>query len=265
MGCIKIGVMQMGGCSDNPSLNVKIDIDKVSRQVATSIQDSLNEENTTVVLSQNQNISIIGSCCNPIKISQEASMQVINTSKIDIKMVNNISDYFKKEMLEESEKAIPALNNILGQELGGKLSVNLKTAIEKVSESSNFKKNIQKKINETFANQGQNIIVNCGENIPPPPPPSETGLPPTGCYITQSFLLEQVSNNIMETMMSDIIDDPEMQDVLQEITKKNIGLDIIKRSGFDKKKFSWFETNKTIIFVVILVLLIPLIVKILFT
>jgi hypothetical protein len=264
MGCVKLGVMQIGGCSENPSLNVKIDVDKVSRQVASSIQNSLNEENTNVVLTQNQNVSVKGSCCNPLKISQEASMTVINTSKMDIKMVTDIADTFKKDMITEAEGALPALKNLLGQEIGTRLSVNLKTAITNVTESSNFKKNIQKKMNETFASQGQNIVIDCGENMRTPPPPVEVGIPDTGCYISQKFLLEQVSNNIMETLMSDILDDPAMQEVLTDISKKNIEVDIIRRSGFEKQEFSWWNNNKKIMIIVFLFFLIPLVVKIFF-
>ena len=264
MVCVDIGIVKFGSCSTSPSANAKIDVQKVSKQVASSIMNSINEENSVVVSSQNQNVSVKGSCCSPIIISQEANMKIINTTKMDIKMITDIANSFKKDMIKEVDSATSGLKNILGPDVGTRLTATMKKSIENVTSSTNFKQSIQKKMSETFANQGQNINIDCGETLPTPTPPPGTGLPDTGCYISQSFLMEQVSNNIMETMMSDISADPQMDAILSEISKSKIKVETSKRGGLEKEEVSWWISNKNMIIVVLLVFLIPLLVKILF-
>ena len=264
MGCINLGLFILGTCSASPSLNAKVDVQKVSKQVANTIMNSINEENSSIVSSQTQNISIKGSCCSPIVIDQTASLKVVNTSKMDVKMITNIADSFKKETIKEVDSAANTLNTLLGTSMGPRVTASVKKAIENVTESNNFKQSIQKKMSETFANQGQNINIDCGENIPTPPPPKDTGLPDTGCYITQSFLMEQVSNNIMETMMSDLLNDPQLEELLSQISKKNIKIEGVKSGGFERQTLSWWDSNKQIFLIILFVFLVPLLVKILF-
>jgi hypothetical protein len=176
MGCVDFGVFVIGTCSRDPTADIKIEVNKISKQVANSVMENLNEEQTTIISSQNQNINIKGSCCFPLKIEQNASVKVINTSKIDIKMVSDIADSFKKQTIDEVDKATNSLKNIAGEEIGTKLSFALKKSIENVSDSSTFKKSIKEKISNTFINQGQNINIECSSIYPMPPPPSESGL-----------------------------------------------------------------------------------------
>ena len=206
MACINLGFTSIG-CSKNEKASVSIDTQKVSKTVANSIMNSISDEKTVVVSSQNQNVSIKGSCCSPIIIDQNAQLKVINTSKMDVKMISDIAIKFKNNLNQELESKTNELNSLLGQQVGGQLTAAIKNSVTKISESNNFKSSIQKKISETFANQGQNIVIDCGEELSTPKPPPGSGLPDTGCYISQSFLYEQLANNIMETMMSDIIKD----------------------------------------------------------
>ena len=218
MACINLGFTSIG-CSKNEKASVSIDTQKVSKTVANSIMNSISDEKTVVVSSQNQNVSIKGSCCSPIIIDQNAQLKVINTSKMDVKMISDIAIKFKNNLNQELESKTNELNSLLGQQVGGQLTAAIKNSVTKISESNNFKSSIQKKISETFANQGQNIVIDCGEELSTPKPPPGSGLPDTGCYISQSFLYEQLANNIMETMMSDIIKDEKVDEIITKIWK----------------------------------------------
>lgn len=264
MGCVDFGVVVIETVLKNPTSDVKIEVNKISKQVANSIMENLNEEQTNIISSQNQNINIQGSCCFPIKIEQNASVKVINTSKIDIKMVSDIADSFKKQTIDEVDKATNSLKNIAGEDIGTRLTFALKKSIENVSESSTFKKSIKEKISNTFINQGQNINIECSSIFPMPPPPPESGLSDSGCYISQSFVLEQVCTNIMETMMVDVVSNPDVDSLLAEISSKDIYIKSVKTGGFQREELSWWDTNKNIFIIILFVFLIPLLIKILF-
>ena len=260
MACINLGFTSIG-CSKNEKSSVSIDTQKVSKTVANSIMNSISDEKTVIVSSQNQNVSIKGSCCSPIVIDQSAQLKVINTSKMDVKMVSDIAIKFKDGMTKELDAKANEMNSLLGSQVGGQLTAAIKNSVTKISESNNFKNSIQKKISETFANQGQNINIECGEEIPTPKPPVGSGLPDTGCYISQSFLYEQLANNIMETMMSDIIKDEKVDEIISKISQKNITPQLQKIGKFERTPMSWFETNIETIGLILLVFFIPLIIK----
>ena len=260
MACINLGFTSIG-CSKNEKASVSIDTQKVSKTVANSIMNSISDEKTVVVSSQNQNVSIKGSCCSPIIIDQNAQLKVINTSKMDVKMISDIAIKFKNNLNQELESKTNELNSLLGQQVGGQLTAAIKNSVTKISESNNFKSSIQKKISETFANQGQNIVIDCGEELSTPKPPPGSGLPDTGCYISQSFLYEQLANNIMETMMSDIIKDEKVDEIITKISQKEITPTLQRTGKFERTPLSWFESNIELIGLILLVFFIPLIIK----
>ena len=260
MACINLGFTKIG-CSKNESSSVSIDTEKVSKNIANSIMNSISDEKTVVVSNQTQNISIKGSCCSPIIIDQTAQIKVINTSKMDVQMINDIAIKFRDGLNKELDTKSNELIRLLGQQDGGQLTAAIKNSVTKISETNNFKSSIQKKISETFANQGQNINIDCGEELLPPKPPTESGLPNTGCYISQSFLYELLANNIMETMMSDIIKVEKVDEIISKISKKNITPKLQKTGKFEREPSSWFMDNFQTIIIVLMIFFIPLLIK----
>ena len=260
MVCINLGFTSFG-CKKNDNSSVKIDIEKVSKTISNSIMNNISDDKTVVVSTQNQNINIKGNCCNPISIDQTSEIKVINTTEMNVQMITDIAQKFKSGLTKEIDDKSNLLKNFLGQQVGTQLTATIKNAISKISESNSFKSSIQKKISETFANQGQNISIDCGEQLSVPRAPSNSGLPNTGCYISQSFLYEQVTNNIMETMMSDILRDDKVDELIASITRKNISFPLQNTGKLERTTLSWFESNLQTIALVLLIFFIPLIIK----
>jgi hypothetical protein len=257
MPCVgSFGPITLGDCG--PSSKVKVDVSSVTQNISRSIQDSVSSVSSKSIAVQNQNVSLKGSCCKPFKVAQGLSIKQADTSKFSADFATKTAKNMSDNISSAVDQSASQITGLLGSTTGPKLTAAIKQAVKKVSESSSFKRSVQTKMSETFGSQNQNISIDCGENIPTPTPPASAGVGDTGCYIDQNFVFEQVTNNLMETMMNDVMEDSQLGAIVAEAKQ----VSKTEGKGIDAVLDSVFGAYKWIIIAVIagIILFIPLII-----
>ena len=258
--CINIPLLSsLGDCDVPKKSQITIDTDLVSKQTTESVMSSISEESTSTIAVQNQNVRIIGSCCDPIMIDQSLNLKVINTSKMDDKFYSDFADKLKNNLINELDSKSNSIKDALGNDSGTNFVGTLKSSIVKVSESSSFQESIKKLIVESFNSQSQDVNIICSKDFPPPKPPKGVGVPDRGCYISQNFLIEQTTNNVMENLFSDVAEDPEFKDMMGMMRAAE--LDEKPQDSYKVGQVSWVEKNKILLIGVLFILLVPMIIK----
>lgn len=258
--CINIPLLSsLGDCNVPKKSQITIDTNLVSKQTTDSVMSSISQESTSTIVIQNQNVRIIGNCCNPIKIDQSLNLNVINFSKMDDQFYSDFADKLKNNLNTEIDAKAPQIKGALGDDTGGAFVTTLKSSISKVSNSESFQASVKKLFVESFNSQSQDVNIVCSTDFPPPPPPKGSGVPDTGCYISQNFLIEQTTNNVMESLFSDVADEPEFKDMMDvlrsnELTDKPEEKQTVAQIG-------WREKNKVVLLAIVFLLFVPLIMK----
>jgi len=251
--CINLGFTKIGDNCDNPgSRKVELNYTTVSENVTNSIMESdIFTENTTVI-NQEQNVKIDGNCCNDIDISQSGVVKVIDTTKINTEMSFNVGNSIKKEINKQLKNNQNKINSFLGNKRGEELTTLLDSSISKIIKTDTFKSSVVKSINSTITNQNQNVNIICSEEIPMP------GTKGGVCKISQSFLIESSVNNVIETIMSDLITDP---DIVEFINKADAETKIVLPEIREKY---WYEENYEYIKLAAIIFIIPLLIRLLY-
>jgi len=251
--CINLGFTKIGDNCDNPgSRKVEINYTTVSENVTNSIMESdIFTENTTVI-NQEQNVKIDGNCCNTIDISQSGVVKVIDTTKINIEMSFNVGNSIKNEVGKQLKNNQSKINSFLGNKRGEELTTLLNNSISKIIKTDTFKSSVVKSLNSTITNQNQNVNIICSEEIPMPN--SKGGV----CKISQSFLIESSVNNTIETIMSDLISDPDINEFINKIdTETKIKLPEIRTKY-------WYEENYEYLKLILIIFIVPLLIRLIY-
>ena len=262
MSCIgSFGPITLGDCGS--SSKVKIETSNITKNISNSIQQSVSNVSDKSIAVQNQNVSLKGSCCKPFVVSQGLSIKQANTSKFSGDFASKTAKTMSDSINNSVDQSASQITGLLGSTVGPKLQSAIKNATLKIAQSDSFKKSIQSKMSETFGSQNQNISIDCGETIPTPPPTNapaqeKSKLGDTGCYIDQNFVFDQVTNNLMETMMSDVMEDTQLTQVVNEAKQ----VMKTKSSGLEDLVSAFLGPYAMIIIAVVigLVIFIPLII-----
>jgi hypothetical protein len=111
------------------------------------------------------------------------------------------------------------INNLLKSNRGSQLKAAVDMTLTKMNSENKIANIISEKVSNTVASQGQKIHIDCGSGDIPTPPPLSS-MPDTGCYITQEFVFEQVTNNVMEAVFNTISNDDNVKNILANISKE---------------------------------------------
>jgi hypothetical protein len=219
MSCYgSFGPISLGDCG--PSAKLTIETDSMVKNTSSSIQQSMSSSTDRVMTVQQQNVDYRGQCCKPLVISQGMQLKLYNTSKFTDDFSTKVARTLVQGISSSLDNNQTQITDLLGSTVGPKFTGTIKTRAQNIAESSSFKNSIKTKFSETFGSQVQNIKIDCGENIDPPrPSPSNNPLNvnvDTGCYITQDFMFEKVTNDLFETLMRDLNEDSQVVDIVNE-------------------------------------------------
>ena len=230
MSCYgSFGPISIGDCGAKSK--IKVETTSVTKNISNNIQQSVSSISNKTVVNQNQNVMLkdAGRCCFPFKVKQGLKLNQIDTTKFKGDFATNTANKMSDTISNSLDQNTKQINDLLGSTVGPNLTMAIKNAVLKVTKSDKFKNSIQTKMSETFANQGQNVVITCSESglvqTPPPPPGTkdpDTGklMPDQGCYVDQDFIFDQVTNNLMETLMKDVSEDEQVSKFSNEAKQK---------------------------------------------
>jgi len=213
--CVDLSFVKFGTCK-NPESTLSVNVNSISKNVSDTIMNSVTSTNTDVIVVQNQNVNIIGSCCSPLKVSQEANLKVLESNSINVSMVTNILNQMRDGYSKDLDKVQPALDKITGENLGKNITTSIKQSMTKLMQDESVQNSLREKLVSVIASQNQNVQVNCSEYIPIPS--NKDG----SCTITQEFLLQLEINNVFEDIFSKVIVDPNVVDAINAYTENSL-------------------------------------------
>jgi hypothetical protein len=223
MVCLgKIGFINLGDdCGKSPSKSIKVNVNSTSITNLNQSLKSIQSQESNTVLNQVQNVTVKGACCQPLKISQDLKAIVVDESKMSVvfktQMAKNLSNDISSVMKGVEEN----INSMLKSDRGTQLKAAVETTLTKMNSENKIANIISEKVSKTVASQGQNVYIDCGSgDVPTPKAPSSENMPDTGCYITQNFVFEQVTNNIMEAVFNTISNDDNVKKIISKISKE---------------------------------------------
>ena len=248
MVCLgKIGFINLGddcGVDKTPSKKINVKVESTSSTNLNNSLKSIQSTQTNAVLNQIQNVAIRGSCCVPLQISQKLKAIVIDNSKMSVNFKSAMASGLTNDINKVMDGVEKSVNDILKSPGGTNLKAAVNVALNKMNSQNKIANIISEKISNTIANQGQNIYIDCGTgDIPLPPSPENMG--DTGCFITQEFVFNQLTNNIMEAVFTSISNDDNVMNVLKDIKKemdKPIGEEV-KLNVEEEKKILGLDKN----------------------
>ena len=258
MSCLaSFGPIAFGDCG--PKSDIKIETTSLTKNISNSIQQSVSNVSDKTIAVQSQNVKVKGSCCRPLVIKQGLTIKQASTSKFTANFAESTAKTMKDAISSSLDQSASQITGVLGAVNGPKLTAAIKNTVEKITNSSAFKNSIQTKLSESFGSQNQNIDIDCGSGeIPTPlPPPGQknpaTGqlIPDQGCYVDQNFVFDQVTNNLMETLMNQVSQDEQLTAIANEAKQKNT----TEGKGFDSL-IAAFTGPMAIVAVVVVVALI---------
>ncbi len=208
------GPISFGDCGQSSKLT--IDTNTLTKNVSNSTQQSMSFTEAKTIAVNDQNVVINGTCCPNLKVEQNMRLKLYDVSQFNDEFSSKVSRKMISEIQSSLDNNQTQITDLLGSTVGPKFTGTIKTAVANIAESNTFKNSIKQKFSQVFGSQRQNVILNCGEGIPPPPAPSSSGLPPSGCYITQNFLLENETQNLFKSLMQDVLEDESVIGVINE-------------------------------------------------
>jgi len=222
MVCLgKIGFINLGddcGVDKTPSKKINVKVESSSSTNLNNSLKSIQSSQTNAVLNQIQNVAIRGSCCVPLQISQKLKAIVIDNNKMSVNFKTAMASQLTNDINKVMDGVEKSVNDILKGPGGTNLKAAVNVSLNKMNSQNKIANIISEKVSNTIANQGQNIYIDCGTgDIPLPTPPSN--MADSGCFITQEFVFNQLTNNIMEAVFTSISNDEGVMNVLKDIKK----------------------------------------------
>jgi hypothetical protein len=220
MVCLgKIGFISLGNDCAPSSKSIKVNVNSTSITNLNQSLKSIQSQETNTALNQVQNVSIKGGCCQPLEISQKLKAVVVDESKMSVTFRTQMAKNLTNDISSMMKGVEDNINNLLKGDKGTQLKASVDMKLTKMNSENKIANIISEKVSKTVASQGQKVIIDCGSgDIPTPPPPSSE--PDTGCYITQEFVFEQVTNNVMEAVFNTISNDSNVKNILADISRE---------------------------------------------
>ncbi len=220
MVCLgKISFISLGdSCGDSPSKSIKVNVNSTSITNLNQSLKSIQSQESNTSLNQVQNVSVIGACCQPLKIAQDLKAIVVDESKMSVVFRTQMAKQLSNDISSVMNGVEENINSMLKNDRGTELKAAVQMTLTKMNSENKIADIISEKVSKTVASQGQNVYIDCGNGDIPTP--SASGNPQDkGCYITQNFVFEQVTNNIMETVFDTISSDNNVRNVIAKISK----------------------------------------------
>lgn len=223
MVCLgKIGFISLGdSCKNSPSKSIKVNVNSTAITNLNQSLKSIQSQETNTSLNQVQNVSIKGACCQPLKISQGLKAVVIDESKMSVTFRTQMAKNLTNDISSMMKGVEDNINNLLGSDRGTQLKAAVDMSLTKMNSENKIANIISEKVSNTVASQGQRIIIDCGSgDVPTPLSPSSENMTDTGCYISQNFVFEQVTNNVMEAVFNTISNDDNVKKIIADISRE---------------------------------------------
>lgn len=265
MVCLgKIGFISLGDdCGKSPSKSIKVNVNSTSITNLNQSLKSIQSQETNTSLNQVQNVSIKGACCQPLEISQGLKAVVVDESKMSVTFRTQMAKNLANDISSMMKGVEDNINNLLKNDRGTQLKAAVDMSLTKMNSENKIANIISEKVSNTVASQGQRVNIDCGSgDIPTPSPPEN--IPDTGCYITQSFIFEQVTKNVMEAVFNTVSNDDNVKNILATISKEMEGKKDIEEIKVEKTINTFLGINKVLagiiggflIFILIVVILV---------
>lgn len=222
MVCLgKIGFIELGdSCGKSPSTkSIKVNVNSTSITNLNQSLKSIQSQETNTALNQVQDVVIKGSCCQPLEISQNLKAVVVDESKMSVTFRTQMAKNLSNDISSMMKGVEDNINGLLKSDKGTQLKAAVDMTLTKMNSENKIANIISEKVSKTVASQGQKIYIDCGSGDIPTPLSSEN-MPDTGCYITQKFVFEQVTNNVMEAVFNTISNDGNVKNILAGISRK---------------------------------------------
>ena len=223
MVCLgKIGFIALGDdCGKSPSKSIKVNVSSTSVTNLNQSLKSIQSQETNTALNQAQTVIIKGGCCQPLEISQKLKAVVVDESKMSVTFKTQMAKNLSNDISSMMKGVEDNINSLLKGDKGTQLKAAVDTKLTKMNSENKIANIISEKVSNTVASQGQKIYIDCGSgDVPTPSPPASQNMPDTGCYITQDFVFEQVTNNVMEAVFNNISNDDNVKNILARISKE---------------------------------------------
>jgi len=220
MVCLgKIGFIALGDdCGKSPSKSVKVNVSSTSVTNLNQSLKSIQTQETNTALNQIQDVVIKGACCQPLEISQKLKAVVVDETKMSVTFKTQMAKNLSNDISSMMKGVEDNINSLLKSDKGTQLKAAVDMTLTKMNSENKIANIISEKVAKTVASQGQKIYIDCGSGDIPTPPPLSS-MPDTGCYITQDFVFEQVTNNVMEAVFNTISNDDNVKNILADISK----------------------------------------------
>jgi hypothetical protein len=223
MVCLgKIGFIALGdSCGKSPSKSIKVNVNSTSITNLNQSLKSIQSQETNTALNQVQDVVIKGACCQPLEISQKLKAVVVDESKMSVTFKTQMAKNLSNDISSMMKGVEDNINGLLKSDKGTQLKAAVDMTLTKMNSENKIANIISEKVSKTVASQGQKIYIDCGSgDIPTPPAPSSENMPDTGCYISQNFVFEQVTNNVMEAVFNTISNDSNVKNILAGISRE---------------------------------------------
>ena len=209
MSCyFSAGPFAIGDCG--PKSKVSINTSSISKNITNSIQQASSTIGDTTVTMQNQNVSIIGSCCPSLDISQTATMKKFDTTKFTGNFVSDVAKKMSDSISSSLDQSSTQIIGALGAVNGPSLTAAIKSAVQKVTESNSFKNNMTTKISQALSSQNQNVSIQCSDAVSVPKVDGK-------CVINQNIVMDLLSNNLVQNLMSEVSKDEQLTQIANEV------------------------------------------------
>lgn len=223
MVCLgKIGFIALGNdCGKSPSKSIKVNVSSTSITNLNQSLKSIQSQETNTALNQVQNVSVKGACCQPLNISQGLKAVVVDESKMSVTFKTQMAKNLTNDISSMMKGVEDNINNLLKSDRGTQLKAAVNMSLTKMNSENKIANIISEKVSNTVASQGQRVNIDCGSgDVPTPKPPGSENMPDTGCYISQDFVFEQVTNNVMESVFNTVSNDDNVKNIVAEISKE---------------------------------------------
>jgi len=262
-----IGPIALGDCGNKT--DIKIEKNRIIQNSSKSVQASMTSNQSSTVNLQQQKVNVLNKrpgCCDPLFISQEGNIKMINTNRDTTDMASSMISSITSEIESQLSAAQSSETDIASTPASQKLLMSVKESLTQINQSEDIKNSVKENMAETFNLQSQEVNIVCGDYpLPSPPKAPVTGkddsgktvtqtLPDTGCYITQDFLFEAVANNTFETVMKTIVENENVAKAVEEYDLEQKS----KAKGLGAIVSSFFDAYKTTIIVVVIGLVVAL-------
>jgi len=138
MSCLgSFGPISLGDCG--PKSKIQLDFNKISESVTSSVQQSNTTSKTSTVLNQQQDVSIVGSCCDEINIVQGLKVDTVDVTKMSDDFSTNIGSSIVNSISSELEQNSKQITDMLGSTVGPNLSSSIKQTLSDYVKQDSFK------------------------------------------------------------------------------------------------------------------------------